>query len=338
MKPNSASATERPAVETVPGEMKTGAPPDKAVRGLIFDVQGHSIHDGPGTRTTVFMAGCPLHCTWCCNPEGLFHQPVVMYKESKCVCCGNCITACPYGAINVNREGRLERVRSLCDICQTFECIDACFHEAIGLSAKYYSLDDLFRIFNRDRHYWGSRGGVTFSGGEPLLQRTFIREALKRCRQSYIHTCIETTSCLDTDYFLDTLQYVDWVFTDIKHMDTHVHRKLTGLDNGLILHNIEQLAGGGQWDGFIVPRIPVIPHINDDDDNIRATAQFVNKCGLELINILPFHRLGESKYRQLGQQYRLADQESPSAEQMDHLKKIIEDEGLYCFVGWETPF
>lgn len=338
MKKYSPSATKRHEVETVSGEAKTGTAPDKATKGLIFDVQGHSVHDGPGTRTTVFMSGCPLHCVWCCNPEGLFHQPVVMYKESKCVCCGNCIEACPYGAISVSKSGRLQRVRSLCNICQTYECLDACFHEAIELSAKYYTVDELLRIFQRDRHFWGSRGGVTFSGGEPLLQREFMMEVLKRCKKAYIHTCIETTSCLDTDYFLDIIQYVDWIFTDIKHMDAKVHRKITGMDNTLILHNIERLATGANWGGFIVPRIPIIPGFNDTEDNIRATAKFVSGCGLELINILPFHRLGESKYRQVGQLYRLADQESPSAEHMNYLKKIIEDEGLVCFVGWETPF
>ena len=306
-------------------------------RGLIFDIQGHSVHDGPGTRTTVFMAGCPLHCLWCCNPEGLFHHPVAMYKESKCVCCGNCIKACPHGALEISKAGKLLRDRSLCDVCRTTECVAACYHDAVGLSAAYYSVDDLFQVFQRDRHFWGARGGVTFSGGEPLLQQRFMRAILTRCKEAYIHTCIETTSCLETSYFLDIIQYVEWVFIDIKHMDSHVHRRVTGVDNGLILDNIRHLSSA-DWDGFIVPRIPIVPHINDTDENIRATAQFVKSCDLEVINILPFHRLGESKYRQLGRQYQLAHQESPSAEKMNHLKRIIEGEGLYCFVGWETPF
>jgi glycyl-radical enzyme activating protein len=337
MKTDKPSVTDRQSVDITSGEPKARCPLGSAVQGLIFDIQGHSIHDGPGTRTTVFMSGCPLSCIWCCNPEGLHRQPVVMYKESKCVCCGKCIEACLYGAVSVSREGKLERVRSLCNICRTYECIGACYHEAIGLSAKYYSVDDLMRVFQRDRHFWGSRGGVTFSGGEPLMQREFMTAMLKRCKEGYIHTCIETTSCLDTDYFLGIMQYVEWAFTDIKHMDPQVHRKITGVDNKLILHNIRRLVEA-DWGGFIVPRIPVVPAINDTDENIRATAQFVRSCGLELINILPFHRLGESKYRQLGQCYQLADQASPAAEQMNHLKKIIEDEGLYCFVGWETPF
>ena len=306
-------------------------------KGLIFDIQGHSVHDGPGTRTTVFMSGCPLSCIWCCNPEGLFHKPVLMYLESKCICCGRCIDACPYNAISVV-DGKLKHDRSICDKCTTHECIAACRKEASELSGEYYSISDLMKIFTRDRQFWGSRGGVTFSGGEPLMQKDFILPLIKECKKAYIHVAVETTSCLESEYYMEVMNHVDWVFTDIKHMDTEIHKKLTGVGNELILKNIRRLAEKPDWDGFMVPRIPIIPEVNDSEENIRNTAKFVKDIDLEVINILPFHRLGESKYRQVGQEYRFAEQEAPSDEHMLKLKSIIEEEGLVCFIGYETPF
>ncbi len=307
------------------------------LKGLIFDIQGHSVHDGPGTRTTVFMAGCPLDCIWCCNPEGLFRNPVMMYKESKCRRCGKCIEACPYNAITVV-NGKLKHDRKICDVCKTYECLDVCYYEGISASGKYYSIEELMQILKRDRQFWGSRGGVTLSGGEPLMQKDFVLELLQKCKEAYIHVTVETTSSLSTPYFMEAMNYIDWVFTDIKHMNSEKHKKLTGRGNELILKNIKTLAEKEDWDGFIVPRIPIIPGVNDSEKNIRETAQFVAEIGLEVINILPFHRLGESKYRQLGKIYKFADQKPPLESHMISIKKKIEEAGLVCFVGYETPF
>lgn len=307
------------------------------LRGLVFDVQGHSVHDGPGTRTTVFMNGCPLSCIWCCNPEGLFHAPVMMYKESKCVKCGKCIKACPYGAITVV-DDQLKHNRNICDKCTTHECVDACLKEATDMSGKFYTIPEMMKIFTRDRQFWGSRGGVTFSGGEPLMQKDFMLPLIQECKKAYIHVAIETTSCLATEYFMNVMNYIDWVFTDIKHMDSEMHKEITGVENELILKNIRMLAEKEDWEGFMVPRIPIIPNVNDSEENIRATAKFVKEIDLEVINILPFHRLGESKYRQVGQVYKFAEQVPPTQESMARTKSIIEEEGLVCFVGYETPF
>jgi len=218
------------------------------------------------------------------------------------------------------------------------ECVEACLHEGNSISGEVYSIDQLMQRFQRERHFWGSKGGVTFSGGEPLFQRNFIYPLLKRCKESYIHTCVETTGCLDSDYWLEVLRYIDWVFMDVKHMDSQKHKELTGVDNHLILKNLRLLAQADWWNGFVVPRIPIIPGCNDDDENIRATARYIKDIGLEVINILPFHRLGESKSRQLSRHYQFAEQASPSPEHMNHLKKIIQEEGIICFVGHETPF
>ncbi len=304
--------------------------------GTIFDVQGHSVHDGPGTRTTVFLNGCPLSCVWCSNPEGLHKKPVMMYRESRCQCCGHCLETCPEHAPSIC-DGKLQFNRDLCDFCTGIDCVSTCYHEALVTSGRHYTVDELVKIFQRDRQFWGSRGGVTFSGGEPLLQKKFILSLLKECKERFIHTCIETTSCISTDFYMEATKYVDWIFTDIKHMDSETHRKLTGVGNELILSNIEQLVRS-KWNGVIIPRVPVIPGMNDSSLNIAATAAFIRDIGLDVVNLLPFHRLGESKYRQLGRTYCLAEQTSPPDEQMQQLKKIVEDIGIYCFVGWDTPF
>lgn len=311
-------------------------PPSEEVQGLIFDIQGHSVHDGPGTRTTVFMNGCPLCCVWCCNPEGLFRKPVIMYRESKCIHCGDCLRACPHGALSVV-DGKLTHDREKCDVCETHDCVKACLNEGVIESGRYYTRAALMRILKRDQQFWGKNGGVTFSGGEPLSQRGFIPGVLAECKKLQMHVCVETTSYLPTDYYLGVMKNIDWVFTDIKHMDTAVHKELTGVDNARILHNITELARAN-WDGVIMPRIPIIPGCNDTDDNLLETVRFIKGIGLDAVNILPFHRLGESKYRQIGRAYAFAEQPPPSEERMRHLKALVESQGVICLVGWETPF
>lgn len=306
-------------------------------KGLVFSIQSYSVHDGPGMRTTVFLNGCPLKCGWCCNPEGLHPKQIMLYSSVKCKTCGACIEACPNDAVKLI-DGKLQFDRSKCDQCSTMECTKVCLNEGISIAGIEYTVDELMSRFQRERHFWGAKGGVTFSGGEPLMQKEFILPLLKECKDAYINTCIETTGCVDSAYFLEALSYIDWVFMDLKHLDPKKHKELTGVDNQLILKNIKLLAQAPWWNGFIVPRIPIIPGCNDDADNIRATAKFVKEIGLEVINILPFHRLGESKYRQLGRAYSFVDQTSPSAEHMNNLKEIIESEGIICFVGHDTPF
>ena len=305
--------------------------------GLIFDIQAHSVHDGPGTRTAVFLNGCPFACAWCCNPEGLRVRPVVLFREARCVRCGRCAEACPRGAVRslAGEPPRLDR--ELCAACASHECVANCYHEGLVLSGRRATVEQLIAIFQRDRQFWGSGGGVTFSGGEPLLQRDFMRPLLARCREIRINTCVETTASVPPDWFMEAAAMLDWVFVDLKHMDPAAHRAGTGSDNRLTLENLRRLAGS-DLDCFVVVRIPVIPGWNDGEANIRATARFVRECGLEVINLLPFHRLSESKWRQLGLAFPYADQ--PGLERADLAQAAgwVRDEGVTCYTGWETPF
>lgn len=312
---------------------QAGAPPT----GLIFDIQAHSVHDGPGTRTTVFLNGCPFSCQWCCNPEGLSRKPVLMHREVRCVACGNCLEACPSGAITPGPDSKPVFDRDLCTACESHDCVGVCYHEGLVVSGTTRTVEELIGIFQRDRQYWGTGGGVSFSGGEPLLQKDFMLPLLRRCREIRINTCVETTASLPSDWFMEAASLLDWIFVDVKSMDPEAHRRMTGADNALTLKNIRMLGESDQ-DCFVVVRIPVIPGFNDSEENIRATARFVRDCGLEVINLLPFHRLSESKWKQLGREYAFKDVPGMKLEELDQAAAWVRDEGLTCYTGWETPF
>jgi len=308
--------------------------------GLIFDIQGYSVHDGSGCRTLVFLSGCPLRCTWCANPEGQLLRPRVMYRERKCVHTHyRCVRACPNNAIRI-KDGEsppLRFDRSICDRCDSMDCVKACLSEALQIAGRTYTVDELMQILVRDQGFWGSQGGVTFGGGEPLFQAEFLLAVLEKCRSNYMHTAVETSAHADTDVLMEVLKRTDWMFIDIKHMDSAAHRAETGAGNELILQNIEVAASTG-WDGRLIIRVPIVPGYNDTVENLRATAAFMVKLNLQEVNLLPFHRLGHSKYEQLGLNYEYAQAPSPSREIMQSHQHIFEAAGLQCYVGSETPF
>jgi pyruvate formate lyase activating enzyme len=310
------------------------------MRGLIFDIQGYSVHDGSGCRTLVFLSGCPLRCTWCANPEGQLLRPRVMYRERKCAHTHyRCVRACPNNAIRI-KDGAsppLRFDRSICDRCDSMDCVKACLSQALQISGRAYTVDELMRVLVRDQGFWGSQGGVTFSGGEPLFQAEFLSAVLEKCRSNYMHTAVETSAHADTDVLMEVLKWTDWMFIDIKHMDSAAHRGETGAGNELILHNVEAVACAG-WDGRLVIRVPIVPGYNDTVENLQATGAFLAKLNLKEVNLLPFHRLGRSKYEQLGLNYEYAQVESPPREVMRSHQRIFEAAGLQCYVGSETPF
>ena len=310
------------------------------VGGLIFDIQAHSIHDGPGCRTAVFLSGCPLRCSWCANPEGLIPRRRLMIHESRCRPDGQpCINACPRGAIRIDpARPLLPRFdRTVCASCDTLDCVSACLNGALEISGRYLSLRELMHVLERDRDYWGPQGGVTFSGGEPLDQPEFLLSALDACRESYIHTVIETSAHADLQLVLDVARRSDWMFVDLKHMDSACHRSGTGVGNGRVLSNLEALASTPR-EGRVVVRIPIVPRFNDSTENLRASALFLARLRFTEVNLLPFHRMAESKYVQLGMDYAHALTGSPTAQEMEKHRQIFVDAGLDCRIGAETPY
>lgn len=313
---------------------------DASLKGLIFDIQGHSVHDGPGTRTLIFLSRCPLRCAWCSNPEGQHLRQRLMFKGQFCRNCPRrCIDACPRGAIHpAGDEAPLVVFdHVLCETCDSRECIRSCYMRALQVSGKWYTISDVMRILNRDRSYWSAEGGVTLSGGEPLLQRDFVTALLRSCRDSCISACVETTAHVPLETLSSVLPYLQWIFVDLKHMDTAKHHQATGVGNELILSNVRWLAQSN-WTGRLVARMAVIPRFNDSEENAVATAGFMKEVGLKEMNLLPFHRLGASKHEHLGLQYAYADQPAMPPATLRELAAIYQNQGISCHVGTDTPY
>ncbi len=319
---------------------------EQDIQGLVFDVQGYSVHDGPGCRTTVFMKGCPLHCEWCSNPEGMRTTKDVMFRNVKCVNrrngCTRCIAVCPHDAIqeNMDEGDDVEQLiidRAKCNRCETHDCLSVCYFEGLRYCGEWRTVGDLMHVFERNRPYWGTRGGASFSGGEPLLQYEFMHALLSACRDAQVHVAVETTAHIQPGKFLDLMKMVDFAFIDVKHMDSKRHREKTGVPNEMILSNIESLVKSG-WPGRLVLRFPVIEGYNDGDENIEAVAEFMQRLGLFEINILPFHRLGDTKWTQLGKQYAFHESTSTPEEVMFHIQDVFLNKHIACYVGSDTPF
>ena len=311
-------------------------------KALIFDIQGFSVHDGPGSRTLIFFAGCPLRCTWCSNPEGLTLKRKLMFVEKKCKRskyeCVRCMEACPKGAIALSCDscGCLTLNRSICETCDSFECAQACYAEALKVSGYWMNVEEVCDTIARDRKYW-SEGGVTFSGGECFMQHDFMRQVAKWCKEQRIHTAVETTAYAQRDVFLDVMQFIDFAFIDLKCMDPSVHKQKTGVDNQLILDNIRALVETG-WPGRLILRMPVIAGVNDSDANIEAMADFMDSLGLFEVNILPFHRLGDSKYTQMGRSYEYSEEKPTPPEKLEHIQGLFLDRGIACYVAEEVLY
>jgi len=309
-------------------------------KGLIFDIQGHSVHDGPGTRTLVFMSGCPLPCRWCSNPEGLLLRQRLMYKAQFCKGCPfRCVQGCPKGAVQRSGNGGPPVVfdRQKCNQCDSMDCVKVCYMRVLQTSGNWCTVDGLMRLFNRDRCYWGPEGGIRLSGGEPLLQKDFVLKLLQSCNDNYISACVETSGYVPRAVLQAVLPYVQWLFIDIKHMDSAQHMAGTGVPNDLILENIRWIRSN-EWPGRLLVRVPVIPGFNDTRENAAATAGFLREVALGEINLLPFHRLGASKYEQLGMRYEYADQEARGPESLEPLAQVYRTQGITCHLGSDTPF
>ena len=296
-------------------------------KGLIFNIQRFSIHDGPGIRTTVFIKGCPLRCLWCSNPESWNPYPEIMASDLRCIKCGRCAQVCPVGAITIDELGR-KIDRAKCNLC--LRCIEACLTEAIILSGRYVTVEEAVAEVQRDElFYLNSGGGVTVSGGEPLNQWEFVHQLLKECNQRGLHTALDTCGYARWDVFERVLEYTDLVLFDIKHMDPYQHRKGTKKDNRLILDNARRVAAKAR----IWLRIPLIPGYNDSRENIEKTAGFGREIGAEKVSILPYHELGMSKHERLGRRSPQKHIQPPSDEELKAIEEIFKDAGVKVSIG-----
>ena len=305
------------------------------IRGTIFNIQKFSLHDGPGIRTLVFMKGCPLACKWCDNPEGQKAYPQFSFMDIKCVgadkCNAPCKVACPEGAITLSQEGKPQIDRVLCTNCG--KCVEACIYGALTILGRRVTVEQVLAEIEQDRPFYNrSEGGISVGGGEPLMQFDFVLQLLKRCRERFLDTALETCGHAPWEHLKAVSQYADLVYYDIKHMDPLRHKAITGVRNELILRNAKRLLKSKSGAEVII-RIPIIPRYNDSQENIEATASFVAEAGGKMIELLPYHKLGISKYGQLGREYKLADVELPDEENMKRLRNIIRSHGLKDMTG-----
>lgn len=305
--------------------------------GLLFDLQGFSLHDGPGSRTVVFLKGCPLRCRWCANPEGLNPHPELMYHRDRCEKNYSCVSACKDHALGIQEDGMPVTIRrERCNRCAGFECVKVCNYRALQVNGFFITVKNLMNKIQRDRQYWGSRGGVTVSGGEPMAQYPFVEQFLSQCYDSYIHTAMETSGHAPWENYHALLDHLDWVFFDLKCMDDSRHIDGTGVTNRLILANAKKMAA--HFEGRLIFRMPVIPRFNGSWDNITATAEFIADTGKHEVNLLPLHHLGMSKYDLLGMEYRCSEFQPPDISRLKKIEDIFTKYSIKCYIGHDTPF
>ncbi len=303
---------------------------DNKNAGLIFNIERCAVHDGPGIRTVVFSKGCPLRCKWCSSPQSWDSFPEISFSGDSCIKCGECFTTCPAGAIIPDAKEYLKIDREICTNCG--ECCEGCSSKALKLIGQHIAEEESFSIVLKDiLFYRNSKGGVTLSGGEPTTQPEFCLGLLKKCHGYNISTAME--SCLYTEWEVlkRILLYLDLIYVDIKCMDTKKHKTFTGKPNELILDNAIKVD---KCQVPIIVRVPVVPGYTDDEENIKATSEFV--AGLSnviRIELLPYHRLAVSEYKRLQRNYELEYLNPPSNENLQKLKEIIESYRLNVQIG-----
>ncbi len=312
---------------------------EKKLTGKIYDIQGFSVHDGPGIRTTVFLKGCPLRCPWCHSPESQEFPTELNWMEIRCEGvekCGRCIFACPEKIITMGEKKislkdeseytvvKIDRMK--CTSC--FKCADACPHNALYRCGTDYTVEEVIDRVKRDMPFYKrSGGGVTVSGGECLWQPQFTLELLKACKALGIQTAVDTTGYCKWEIMEQVLPYSDLFLYDLKQMDPDLHKRVIGVDNAPILANARKLAEAG---AKLQIRIPTIPMFNNSRASYQAFGEFILELGdaVETVQLLPYHNLGAVKWERLGKSGPALEAIPPSEEQMQSLKKLLEDMGV----------
>ncbi len=310
----------------------------KKITGKVYDIQGFSVQDGPGIRTTVFLKGCPLRCPWCHSPESqeFFEQLswISMRCQGTSICQERCIKACTKGALELGetradaKSGEpLQMVhvkRDLCDNCG--DCANVCYPQALFISGKDYTVDEMLERLLRDKPFFRDDGGVTISGGECLSQFDFTFALAKRLKEEGIGVAIDTTGFAKWENIEKIIPYTDLFLYDLKHMDSDLHNKVVGVPNEIILENAKKIAAKG---GKLQIRIPVIPMFNNDEANIEATAKFCKELGdsVQVVQLLPYHNLGTMKYLRLYDNITF-EATPPSDEEMNNIKAVFESYGI----------
>ncbi len=295
---------------------------------MIFNIQRFSLHDGPGIRTTVFFKGCPLDCCWCQNPEGKSSEIDLLCSNNKCLACGMCIEQCPEKAVSIGESGPLID-RNRCTVC--LNCAAVCPAEAIKAVGRVITVPELVNELLKDRiSFEESGGGVTVSGGEPLLQPDFLIALLKALKYKNIHTAVETSGCAPWPVIEAVSDWAALFLYDLKLIDNAKSRKYVGMSGSLMLNNLQKLL---EKDSNVIIRMPVIPSVNDDESSLKLAADFLNQCAVTQLELIPYHNFGIAKYAFLDLEYNLSQIKAPSAQQISALAEKIEKYGISIING-----
>ena len=294
-----------------------------SIKGLLLEPKRFAIHDGPGIRTTFFFKGCVLKCIWCHNPESISPKIQLGYYEHKCISCGECADVCPVNAHTFPGEKHCF-APDRCIVCG--KCEDACLGKALKLYGKEMTVDEVMQIALADlTFYQESNGGVTLSGGEPLMQIDFAEALLKELKKAQIHTAVDSCANVETSRFERVLPYTDMFLIDFKHADSAAHKKLTGCGNELICKNLKWLSDQG---ARIEIRIPVVPTCNDSEENMEQTAEFLGKLNVEAVRLLPYHSLAGSKYRAVNMPDTMPAVPAPGEEILNRFAEVLKKHNL----------
>ena len=287
----------------------------------IFDIQRFSIHDGPGIRTVLFSKSCPLSCTWCQNPESQKSRAEVAFYSEKCKDCRKCIQVCPSFAID-----EITKISNYTTCITCSACIDVCTQDARKMIGQKMSEDEIINELLKDIDFYkDSNGGVTFSGGEPLVYPEFLLKILKRLKAKGIHTNIETCGVFDLEKVIPLLPYIDLIYFDIKHLNKDSHKEYTGLGNEIILENFQELNAVFS---HLQIRVPLIPSVNDDEYSIKEISEFSLKNGHQTIHLLPYHSMGNSKAIRIDYKAKIFKVKPHTNEELELIKKQFSKLGI----------
>ena len=300
---------------------------DLELKGLVFNIQRFSLHDGPGIRTTVFLKGCPLRCKWCSNPESINAHPEIMTFDVRCIGCGKCAQICPQKAITL-KDGSRTVEWDKCNLC--LECAKVCPAGGIEQVGKHMEVEEVVAEVEKDSiFYVNSGGGATFSGGEPLRQWEFVKEAAQLCKEKGIQTALDTSGYAPWEVMEQVLKHIDLVLYDIKQLDPLRHKEGTGVSNELILENAARTAARVRtW-----LRIPLIPGFNSSRAFIEEVAQLAKRLGVEKVSLLPYHEWGVAKYARLGRAYPNEGAKPLPEELVEELQETAQSRVLQVAVG-----
>lgn len=297
---------------------------------IVFNIAYGSYVDGPGSRTTVFLKGCPLRCLWCCNSEGQLRSPELKLEAELCTACGKCYDICAENAIAFE-NGKITAIdRNKCTMCG--KCASACYMDAIDTFGREYTVDELMEIILRDRDYFeATGGGVTIGGGEPTMHWAFTGELMRRLHAEGIHVALDTCGYTVSDEARALLDEADLLLFDVKGFDPEEHKRCTGVSNELILKNLHEMDAAGKP---IIVRMPMIPGCNDSDATVEAEAEMLSKLrSLIRIDMIPYHDYGKIKFGQRGMPYPLEGTAKLSNDRVDEIRAILEKHGLKVQIG-----